>query len=378
MIKSYNKGRKKFYEVRVSTRNKGGKQICRRRSGISSITKANQIDFELKCEVKKLAGEETPYTWEEWHDEILKRMKLEYKTATLMNYGQALKKWLPDEWSKKLVKDFTKSHVHKLIFEDMEDATASIRKNTLKRIHRVFSLALEEGLILKNPASSLKVKVPKSDMLVLNSIEAQKLLQEALKIKHDYFEVWTLALLTGLRSGELYALRWEDIDFQTGFITVKRQWTVKDGLHPTKNNRNRPIPISEDLGLFLKKWKVKTQGGFSEILWNGVYKKNVTFDDYVLPRLHTWRSSEQAKILKKFCLSLGITPVRFHDLRATFITNMLAQGVSLPKVMQIVGHSRMDTTDGYLRNSGVNLVGSTSKLGYSPPTGESAKILSII
>ena len=285
---------------------------------------------------------------------------------------------LPENWNKKLVKDFTKSSVHELIFENMPDATASIRKNTLKKIRRIFSLALEEGLILKNPASGMKVKVPKNEMLVLNSVEAEKLLSEAFKTEHEYYEIWILALLTGMRSGELYTLRWSDIDFETGFITVKRQWTVKDGIHPTKSNRNRPVPISEDLALFLKKWKVKTETGFSEALWDGVSKEYVTFNDYVLPRLVSWRSSEQAKILKRFCLKIGVTPIRFHDLRATFITNLLAQGVPLAKVMQIVGHSRLDTTDQYLRNAGVNLIGSTNELGYNLPSSDEAKVLSIV
>lgn len=55
------------------------------------------------------------------------------------------------------------------------------------------------------------------------------------------------------------------------------------------------------------------------------------------------------------------TLVGFHDLRATFIT----QGVSLPKVMMVIlGHSRMSTTDVYLRLAGINFHNATDKLGY--------------
>jgi len=59
--------------------------------------------------------------------------------------------------------------------------------------------------------------------------------------------------------------------------------------------------------------------------------------------------------------------VKFHDLRATFITNMLAQGVPITIVMKIVGHSKMSTTDEYNRLAGVAVKGSTNKLGYNLP-----------
>ena len=54
-------------------------------------------------------------------------------------------------------------------------------------------------------------------------------------------------------------------------------------------------------------------------------------------------------------------------MRATFITNMLAQGEAISTVMKIVGHSRMATTDVYNRLAGVGVKGSTNKLGYRLP-----------
>jgi len=75
----------------------------------------------------------------------------------------------------------------------------------------------------------------------------------------------------------------------------------------------------------------------------------------------------QADVLRDFCRVIGITPIRFHDLRATFITNLLAQGVQLAKVMMIVGHRKLGTTDKYLRKAGVPVQGATEALGYKTP-----------
>ena len=72
-------------------------------------------------------------------------------------------------------------------------------------------------------------------------------------------------------------------------------------------------------------------------------------------------------MLREFCLGLGITPVRFHDLRATFITHMFACGASIAEVQAIVGHSDLKTTQVYLRLAGVNVRGATDKLSFVLP-----------
>lgn len=58
---------------------------------------------------------------------------------------------------------------------------------------------------------------------------------------------------------------------------------------------------------------------------------------------------------------------RPHDLRATFITNLLYNGFSLAKVMSIVWHSQIKTTNGCLRRSGIDLQGATEALGIKIP-----------
>jgi integrase len=72
-------------------------------------------------------------------------------------------------------------------------------------------------------------------------------------------------------------------------------------------------------------------------------------------------------VTREFCKSLAITEIKFHDLRATFITNLLSRGESLVRVMAIVGHADMETTNVYLRKAGIELEGGTDKLGYKIP-----------
>ena len=59
-----------------------------------------------------------------------------------------------------------------------------------------------------------------------------------------------------------------------------------------------------------------------------------------------------------------------HDLRATFITQMLADNVPLGKIKEIVGHSKLSTTDRYLRKSGLDLRGATNCLSFEIPVAK--------
>lgn len=380
MINKYQAGNKFLYEVFVKGRDKDGKQIGKRRRGITSIRKAKEIEVDLINELRSKASETKTWTWQEWHLECIRRMRMTLKMGTVMGYDGDLKKWLPQDWCEKEMSSFSKNDVYDLIFNYIGDrASAHIRQKTYKRVLRLFELAVEDGIINRNPAKGIRVRVPEANKKVLNSNEADLLLRLAKECHHRFYYHWAFALFTGMRNGEMYALRWSDIDLETGLISVTKQWTSKDGLHHTKSNRNRVVPISAELRLLLS--ELKKLEPIKACLKPSVAHpraKEVTFNDLVLPRLREWRSGDQAAVLTDFCKSIDVTPVKFHDLRATFITNLLSQGVALVKVMSIVGHRKMSTTDEYLRLAGVDVkTGTTEKLGYSIPKETAENVISL-
>ncbi len=202
--------------------------------------------------------------------------------------------------------------------------------------------------------------MPEIEQKVLTAAEVNILLQEAKKHDHKFYDIWVMALLTGMRSGELYALKWTDIDFEARIIHVSKQWTSKNGYGPTKSRKTRVVPISDSLLSFLKELKLKRDD-----------------QEFILPHHAEWQSGEQAKVIGGFCSAIGITPVKFHDLRATFITNLLAQGESLARVMSMVGHTELKTTNGYLRRAGVDVKGGTEQLGYSVPISVPGQVIQL-
>lgn len=359
-INTYIENGKKLFEVYINGIDSRGRRIQRRKKGIESMRSAQTIEFELKRELAKLREEKVPFKWTEWLGECLRRMKFDKRPSTIMNYERQLNKWITPVWREKFIGDITKSDVYNVIFQDVDQSLSLYsRRSIFKLTSRILQMAVEEGLLNRNPCIGVKVKVPEAVQKVLTNSETEIFLREAKLSGHKFYPVWLLALMTGMRSGELFALRWTDIDLDTRIISVTRQWTSKNGFGPTKTQHNRVVPISEDLLWFLKERKLK-HGSESE---------------FVLPRLRDWDQGNQAQITRDFCKYFGVTSVKFHDLRATFITNLLARGEPLAKVMAIVGHSELKTTNGYLRKAGVEVQGGTDRLGYKVPKDEPAQIL---
>jgi len=322
----------------------------------------------------KVEGEYSKLSFTEFHEEYLKQIRLTHKRGTVINYDGGLRKWLTVDFSNKILNNFTKSDIHEFVFESLPQKGASIhtQKRILKILRIIFQAALEDGYIARNPAAGIKVKTPPPLKQVFNTKEASFFLEKAKESNHPFYFHWAMGLLTGMRNGELYALRWSDIDEISGNITISASWSNKDGYHSTKSNKTRIFPISTELKKLLI--ELKNRGPFSENL-TGLNGNNRFFDNLVLPRLKDWKYGEQSRVTREFCSIIGLKEIKFHDLRATFITNLLSQGVSLPQVMSVVGHSKMSTTDEYLRLAGVSIKGSTDKLGYSLPDNQISEVL---
>lgn len=359
-IEEYLKNGKKHFRVKVKMRDRNGRQIFRSDQGHTSIRKAEEVEYEMKKALEAFINQKEALTWEIWFERALSALKNRYEPSTIYTYDKTIKRYVFPVWAKRDISKITQDDVRALIFEKLpEKATQHTRKNTLKLVRKIFQMAIDAQEISMNPCAGLSVKAPVNDQEVLNKVEVERLLAEAKITNHHFYPVWVTALKTGMRSGELNALLWSDVDFEGRMIHVNKSWSSKNGVKPTKNQRNRVVPMSDDLLAYLKELKMKSDVNCP----------------YALPRLIEWQRGGQAKVLKEFCRVIGITVVRFHDLRATFITNLLAQGVALSRVMAIVGHSQMETTDLYNRRAGIDLKGATNQLGYDIPTFNDPQVL---
>lgn len=257
-IRTIVKDGKKLFEVYVNGFNARGSRVQRKRTNIDTLRKAEGVEFELKRELAILKESRVDARWEEWVEECLNIMKVTYRPSTVYSYQTTLDKWANRHLKGRELKGITKMDVHSLLYENMPpETTMHTRKYVLKIIKRVLQMAVDHGKLDRNPCNGMMVKVPETEKKVLTNQEVEIFLSEAKATNHRFYPIWVVALFTGMRSGELYALKWVDVDLENGTISVSKAWNSKNGFTSTKNQKSRIVPISAELGSFLKELKLQ-------------------------------------------------------------------------------------------------------------------------
>ncbi len=267
-----NKEGQKTYTVYCGGTDNRGQRVQLRRRGLKTEREAKAVEFELRRQIVNKKDEAPCYKWEEWFAICIERMKVELKPSTIIEYNGKNTHWIEPFFKGKLLSEVTPQDVHEVVFNPEFDVMWYTRRGTLRRMNRIFQLAMDEGLISSNPTLRVRVKVPESRKAVLNRNEIDKLLLQAKKVEHRFYEVWVLAVMTWMRSGELYALKWDDICFEQRVIWVQRSWTSKNGFGTTKSARYRVVPVSDELDLFLEELKLQSDSR----------------EGFVLPRMNEW------------------------------------------------------------------------------------------
>ena len=193
--------------------------------------------------------------------------------------------------------------------------------------------AVEEGLIRVNPAIGCKLPPKKSgEMNVLTQEELQRFL---IQIKEDgHYELFLLEISTGLREGELLALQWDDLNFETGELRVNKTVTfVGHGIHlsePKTKSSIRTIILPPAVLQVLKAYRETINSRW-------MFPSPVKADMPV-------RNNSVRKQLQKALERAGCRQVRFHDLRHTFATMALQHGMDVKTLSAIIGHISSATT----------------------------------
>jgi integrase len=249
----------------------------------------------------------------------------------------------------------------KRTFSTQQEAEAYLKKiqtpirpatvnRELSLLKHMFSMAIEWGKCKENPAKKvkkLKGEVKRVRFLMPDGVQA------LLSNCADYLKpIVTLAVHTGMRKGELLGLKWQQVSFEQGIIT----------LHDTKNSERRDIPMDETVKTTLKGMEKKRNHVFCD-------GEGETF-------VRLQRSFEVA--LKKS----GIEDFRFHDLRHTFASNLVMAGEDLNTVRELLGHKDLTMTLRYAhlspnhKTKAINILDRV--MSQNPPQTEKAsKVVSL-
>lgn len=204
-----------------------------------------------------------------------------------------------------------------------ERSIASVHRD-LALLRRLFTIAQSEGWIAKNPFQAgpplISLASEKARDRILTGDEEKRLLAACTGRCAHLRPLVILALDTGCRRGELFALKWAEVDIAGRRLKVRAE--------NSKTSRERLVPLTERSAAALEALRLKRMKAGEAGLDRLVFGIDVTVKT-------SWR---------RVCTEAKIENARFHDLRHTCATRLIGAGVPIAEVAKVLGHANLQTT----------------------------------
>jgi integrase len=276
-----------------------------------------------------------------WLEGYIKPTK---RRTTYQRYSSLLKKYIAPKIGKMPIDTITRGHVRDTLLDihkkGLSKSTVSTARNV---ISGTFEHAIDEELVKENPSRGILGKLglderkDREPVLPMTADDVSQFLSTCKKHRKDWYPFSLCAFRTGLRLGELLALHWGDIDWNSKYIHVQRAF--RNGMiTKTKTNRSRRVDMSDQLFDELKAlYKRRKEEGLKagkgapgEIVFH-------TNDEYTSQ--NTIRN-----IWKRMLKKAKLRDMRFHDIRHSFASLLLSNGESPVYVKEQLGHSSIQMT----------------------------------
>jgi integrase len=219
--------------------------------------------------------------------------------------------------------------------------SAKTVQNHLNFLHGVFAFSIRRGWTTANPVAL--VERPRSHRSAhrrIRFLQPEELDAVLRAVPADSLgaierPLYLTAAMTGLRQGELLALRWSDVDWTASRVRVAESFT-RGAFDSPKSHRGRSVPMADRLAAELERH-------FQRSYWRGD-------QDLVFAHPATGHVLDASKLRKRFRSVLaraGAPDLTFHELRHTFGTQMAAAGAPLRAIQEWMGHADASTTEIY-------------------------------
>ena len=256
------------------------------------------------------------------------------KYNTEHGYKGYLKNHLLPYFGKLKLCEITPLAVNEFVAQELETGrrNSTVNKYT-KLMSQIYSFMIDMDIVVKNPLARIKsLKEERSEEIrSLSTEETKILISKTKEIYPDFYPLLFTALFSGMRQGELMGLTWNSINWITRKITVDKNFT-HGRVGTTKMGKVRKVDMSLELVKVLKEWRLACpKGEYNLVFPNG----DGGYQD----------ANNMIKRRFKPALSrAGIDSLRFHDLRHTYASLLLANGAPMKYVQHQLGHSSIKMT----------------------------------
>ncbi|MGQ7461711.1 site-specific integrase [Streptococcus suis] len=319
------------WQYRVSYKDANGKYREKSKKGFKTKSQAQAAAMELELFLKKNTFVNKDQSLLEYYEKWAKIYKKPHVAERTWKKYQQTEKHIKQYFGNTLLKDITPTHYQSIANEFTQKYSQETADNFHYHIQSAVKVAVREKIIDTNFCEGAIVK----SNLNRKSVE-DKYLEEHEYLHlidvckdniqyHSYFTIY-LAAVTGLRFGELLGLRLEDIDKKGQMLHLKQafDYTFTMDFIPLKSKSSeRSVPIDQHTLKLIQAY-LKNQ-------------KEPNKDNRLIPNIS---NAAVNKTIKKI---VG-RPVTIHSLRHTYASFLIAQGVDLISVSQILGHENLNIT----------------------------------
>ena len=293
--------------------------LTKQLKGVREIIVSRRKDFEVVTE--------------EW----LKYKKNTVKKSTYYNYSYSVAKYLYPSFAGK---NITKIKNYNNFIEELSDTLSpKTVRDIVTKLKEIINFYEEEHNTKLNIKKMSLPKMNKKEIQILSNKEKQKLEKYCIEQNSLKSLGILICLNTGLRIGEVCALRWENIDFESKKIhiekTIERIYSKEENKTiviidtPKSITSVRTIPINSKLYNILKQIRGKSKK--TDFVLTG------SSEHYVEPRNYQYHFKEILKRSK-------VKKYKFHTLRHTFATNCIEAGMDIKSLSEILGHADVSIT----------------------------------
>ena len=294
--------------------------------------------------------DENDITVEDWMDTWIDCFTAKAKESTRARYRQDIRNHINPDLGHIKIQDLKLVTVQRFLnrCKDVKGLSEKSLKNIYLVLNKALTRAQKDGLIIKNPCVDAEIpsyEEPKKKMRPLKDEEVPLFI--SLIKDHPFEGLYYTAMFTGMRESELIGLTWDCVDLEKGTIHLYRQYKAVRGESKTyafttlKNKQERSFSIPPSVVRALKKVKAKQAEWklhYGQLFHN---EGNLVFTDELGNHLATRTVYNNFKAIVR---KMGLPEVRLHDLRHTYATLAIQNGVDYKTISNNLGHATVAFT----------------------------------